>query len=98
MSELHELKRHIRWLEDRAKWDDGLGETVDEIDARLCRIEEVFNNHADTLRRVCDAFNKQAGNLERVADGLMKIIEAINKAAAPQPPLTSPFGEVFAEF
>jgi hypothetical protein len=82
MNEVQELKRHIRWLEDQAELNGGIGEAVDEIDAKIDRIIDVINNHADGLRAVVDALNQ--------------IIDAINKARPASPP-PSPFNEMFSE-
>src|SRR5262245_45103155 len=49
MSDVQELKRHIRWLEDKAEWDDGIGDTVDEINSRLDAIGQNINGMIDTI-------------------------------------------------
>jgi hypothetical protein len=99
---VQELKRHIRLLEDRAEWDDGIGGTLDDINSKLdtldqttSRLVDVINSQSAMINRMIDVINNHSDGLKAVRDVLNQIIAAINKPAAPPPP--SPFNEIFGE-
>jgi hypothetical protein len=86
MEEVRELKRHIQWLEDRAEWDDGLGDAIDQINSKLDTVDENVN-------KMVDAVNHNANVLRLMVDAFRQIVDAINRPATPRPP--PPFDEIF---
>jgi hypothetical protein len=76
MSEASELKREIRWLQDRAREADGLGEAVADIQSRLYEIERVLNNHSEKLREL-------SNNFIDLGDAMVRLIEVLRHEPSP---------------
>ena len=79
MSEVKELKEHVRWLKDELSAANTIDGDLENIDGALTEIKsdlgnfiETFNHNTKETKRLFDAFNG-------IADAINQHIEVLNK-------------------
>jgi hypothetical protein len=102
MTDMQELRRHIRVLEDQVEYDSGIGERLDEIEAKLDALYESQTAIVDRLKEMIEAINANAAVLRDTNDVMRDMCTTIREtiAACARPaanPAASPFTEVFDE-
>jgi hypothetical protein len=95
MTDLKELKEHIRWLEDERLDAAAVHQRLDEINDRLEAIVGTLDRHATELVRLTDAFNRVADAITRQGDGLIKLLHALTAPPKPRPGMDEFFSAVF---
>ena len=86
MTELKELKEHVRWLEDERATLGAVEERIDEIEERLREIKEDLTDlwsatikNSDELARLVSAFNGIADAVNRNADATNKNADVLKE-------------------
>jgi ABC-type transporter Mla subunit MlaD len=74
MTDLKELKEHIRWLEDERLTAGAVEDRLDQIDGVLADFISAFNNNADIIDQNTKALNKLISSFNRHSEGLLKLL------------------------
>jgi hypothetical protein len=85
MTDLRELKEHIRWLEDERLDADAVEKRLGQINDDLSGIKSAIDTNGNQLRRLCDAYVGIAGAINRHTEALNRLKTAKERAAKRKP-------------
>jgi hypothetical protein len=71
MSDLQELKRHVRLLEDHFEWGSYIAAEISELSARIEEMTESFDENLSAMAR---AFTEMRTALDRNTETLEELV------------------------
>ena len=96
MSDLHELKKQIDWLQDELSAASNVDGSLDNIDAELTEIKDDLNRCVMAIDRNTDKLNEVVGAINQFAEAVKKLLVEVLTPKPPPPP-SDTLGEFFGK-